>query len=1156
MTILVRTHTDDYSVTPIARHADDLEGGHAFLDIGNAQTHASRVDEHAVHVNAGNTNVKRKHPSKASQGASFRGGQRRSSPTPRQVSSKKRGSGSGSATGPNASQTASSGDVTPVTPNSAIPLDRTRLHPSHERDNLATTDDSQLPGLPFHVDRRTNDLSSQQQQQDPHYLKEGGEEVVTVDGQVKPFIVKEGEEGLSTVSHTASGPDAAVAAVSPALALLQSQLDDLRTTSVATQTKLEAEIEELQSRRRDEDAVRTELKARTKMLEESKREAESERLDAEKKLISARSLKKGVEDRVSKARSELTKLEKKEKEIQEKMFKAREERRVKLDELRDKVKHREALLIKEEEATEKLNKRVALLEKEIEDRKNDLFNFRREEANAAALAVTNRMNRAGRGTAGAPAAPSTTVVNANMGGPSGNHTHAHGPHSGASITAKRHMYPVHVGHAHAAHRHPSQHPNAAVPIAYPYISPEDQAKQANNARSSSPSGAAAHAASTATKAPDSGYGVVPAAGNADGQTFGSTFMDHRMQSRRAASAAGTLGTQAGATQQPAVSSSMNTSVIGNSASAASALYSRQLDGNDDDRLVDIVDVGDNDELAGGSRNMIPGSTFAPFGPASPTSPSTIGANSPREQHSLLNGSPSLVHMPYFASDKAQQQHQQSRMRMSTSREDIFAAMRAQAGEEGKEYINAADLDSTPVMGLARELAVVDDNDEVDSYAVAKPRGIGGKAGNGGLRRESFDSVGSFTSSNGGPLSPMTPHQASLIPSQLFDMLDDVEMPASPTPFQMASGLEDPHHTFTQGISDAFDQASSEITNESTTDGLQAHGRRRTSGMYSPWADFDIDAGFDFDKPLGGGNAIGSGGTGGFHASSAGVSRKPSGREALVHQHVELLRRSSGSPLHASPLENAPSATGTTTMQGDAIFASYGPTHGHHGSVGSIGQRSNTSSSGGSISPSLASSAAQQNASAAMNNNNSSSNSNLNIVNLPAGFGKLSPNDLLFDKARHALSLNPDAKAFNFNRPLPSSASAGSLNSIGGGAGGRTASGGNLPSNAVGAIGDARHAFDSAVSGGGGGDSPILSNGSAINPGNGTWASPNLSSRGLHNLGYGNSASSSSASGGNANLRESVRSASGPSLTNPSGGNGPSTGLSFSPFDDDDLLKGW
>lgn len=955
-------------------------------------------------------------------------------------------------------------------------------------------------------------MANRQQQ----YAKEGETNATpSVDGaqveQVKAFA-KEGEEGISTVSHTASAPDSTVATVSPALALLQSQLDDLRTTSAATQARLEAEVEELQARKRDEDAVRTELKARTKVLEENKREAESERLDAEKKLIAARSIKKSVEDRVTKARSELSKLEKKEKEVQEKIVRSREERRAKLDSLREDVKQREAILMKEEEATEKLNKRVADLEREIEERKNDLFHFRREEANAAAQAVTNRMNRAGRGLGsgtGGANAPGT-----------GAHSHAHGPHSGAATTAKRHMHPANhaaaAAHSHAqAHRHPSQHPNAAVPIAYPYINSEDQqGKQASgHARAASPSPPVGDGGNAQSHA--------PSAGNApgDGQTFGSSFMEHRLQSRRAASAASGLGQSAVISANQPVSSSMNTSVIGNSASAANALYNRQqLDRTDEN--------GDDEEDVDEERKAVFGSTFAPFGPASPTSPSTIGAPSPREQHAFIkmNGSsPSLAHhMPYFASDKAIQQEQQnnaSRLRMSTSREEFLAAIRAETDGDG----NGVDLHATPVIGLAHELAV----DDSEAYATTQPRAIigasgrkDGRSGSGGLRRESFDSVGSFTSSNGGPLSPMTPHQASLIPSQLFDMLDDVEMPASPTPFN--AQMQEPHHAFTQGISDAFEHAD-ELLDVQDRQQNQHVVPRRTSGMYSPWADFDMDAGFDFDKPLGYGNS-----------ASAEVSRKPSGRE------VDLLRRRrSGSSLNGSSAHH-----GDDGKQGEGIFASYGPTHGHHGSVGSTGQRSNTSSSGGSISPSLAAAAQGQ----------QQQNPNVAGNNLPPGFGKLSPNDLLFDKARHVLSLNPDAKAFSFNRPLPSSGSAGSLNSIGGGAAGNSRTG--LPSNATaGAIGDARLAFDSAAgvtAGSGfhlpGGDSPVLSNGTAIGqPGTSTWASPNLASRGLHhNLGYGSSTNLA-----NAGLRESTRSASGPPLTTSNTG-----GHTFSPFDDDDLLKGW
>lgn len=316
---------------------------------------------------------------------------------------------------------------------------------------------------------------------------------------------------------------------------------------------------------------------------------------------------------------------------------------------------------------------------------------------------------------------------------------------------------------------------------------------------------------------------------------------------------------------------------------------------------------------------------------------------------------------------------------------------------------------------------------------------------------------------------MTPHQASLIPSHLFDLLDadsdelEREQQGSPSP-----ALSSSHGS--GGAGSHFPKHMRAESGSPTSSGGSGSHARNFSGGAGAWGDIAVgngasaedSLGLDLDKPL----------YAGFGTGSGGVSRRTSGRKG-----------GGGGAAGYSPLLESSSAHSNAAFGGDSIF-SLG--HGHHGgSLGSIGTRS---SSTGSISPSLAS-ATQGHPTA------------------PLGSGKMSPNDLLLlEKARHAaLALNPDAKAFSFNRPLPASSSSSSL-------------GAN----------SSKMAFEASQA-------------TIGVPGqNPTWASPLLSNRGPPS--------------GAGQGQQQARAASNPVSASASTSNGP--GSSFSPFDDDDLLKRW
>ena len=935
--------------------------------------------------------------------ATIRGGQRRSSPVPRgnstgATSSKKKGqqhqlASSGSAS---AAPASTSGESTPHTEGEAGQSGRTSQTGSVAHVRRVSSNNGRADSA------RTGEAGPDT----PADLEAAAVKLGTADSEteqqaaIRKKQLNPDEADISLISHSASAAEAAVSIVTPAAALLQSQLDDLRASTSATQARLEAELSDLRSRNKDEDSVRAELKIRTKTLEEGKRSAETARLEAERKLIAARGNKKSIEDRVGKTKAELGKLEKREKEIQEKLVKARIEREEKLAKLREEVKNREGVLLKEEEATLRLEDRVHALEVEIEDRKLELNNMREDQANAVAAAhqqqqqqqqlqmqqqqaqqqqqmqhaaSAGQRTRAGSGrhpNAATPVVLNSSSSTSSSAAPPG--LSASSARHNLSSTSSQNLSALFDSHGAAAALPPSTKGHSMFPF-------PDETPHRPPTPSKTPPGLAANRP-PAIGRPDSATAAPGYASNANPAAFGgSSFLDHR--SNRGAA----------------------------SANPASALYRRMHLGDDS---------GPNRSLGNGDEQKEELSTsharggggfghFAPFGPASPAPSDTSNSTATSPQVAKA-GSTNAFGDGYFGSANA---------------------VGAGTGNASPRKDSPGYTVPNPISPPSRTSGVA---------AAAEKQAVGEVAGVGSLAQNA-----SF-----GPLSPMTPHQASLIPSQLFDLLDDVEMPASPSP-----ALSSSHGSGSAGSH--FPKSA----NGSPPAGHSRQFSSNSGAAASAWGDVGAED-FDFDKPLGGYYS-------GFGTGSGGVSRRTSGRNA-----------SSGySPLLGDGGNNAFGPPGG----GDSIF-SLG--HGHHGgSLSSIGTRS---SSTGSVSPSLTS--AGQAASA-------------------PGSGKLSPNDLLLlEKARHAaLALNPDAKAFNFNRPLPSSASASSLTSSG--------------------AKDPRIAFDAAAAAAG------------IPGQNPTWASPLLGNRAAPaggGVGHGHGQS-----------QQQNRSAS-----------NPTAGSSFSPFDDDELLKRW
>lgn len=111
-------------------------------------------------------------------------------------------------------------------------------------------------------------------------------------------------------SDAASSPlitslKADLAAAQSALAEVQAQLHAHDVSVSSAHLHLQTSLDEVRTRRKEDDAERQELKSRTKSLEDQKRQAESAKRDAEKKLKSIETIRDGLEAKIQAALGEI-----------------------------------------------------------------------------------------------------------------------------------------------------------------------------------------------------------------------------------------------------------------------------------------------------------------------------------------------------------------------------------------------------------------------------------------------------------------------------------------------------------------------------------------------------------------------------------------------------------------------------------------------------------------------------------------------------------------------------------------------------------------------------------------------------------------------------------------------------------------------------------
>lgn len=115
---------------------------------------------------------------------------------------------------------------------------------------------------------------------------------------------------LAELSSTLTSAQATVAD-------LREQLNMFNSTVANSQAQLQAAVDELRRKKKDEDADRADLKVKMKHLEENKRQAESAKREAEKKLKSAVTLRDAVLERCDLMQREMTRMREEMQEYEE-----------------------------------------------------------------------------------------------------------------------------------------------------------------------------------------------------------------------------------------------------------------------------------------------------------------------------------------------------------------------------------------------------------------------------------------------------------------------------------------------------------------------------------------------------------------------------------------------------------------------------------------------------------------------------------------------------------------------------------------------------------------------------------------------------------------------------------------------------------------------
>jgi hypothetical protein len=119
------------------------------------------------------------------------------------------------------------------------------------------------------------------------------------------------------------------------------QLEQIRSISDVARKNLQAQLEELRGRKRDEDAARLDVKGRMKALDEHKRQAEATKREAERRLKQANVTRDNFKNRLAAKTQEMSSLRKKESTIYQKVQSSASEKDTMVRELNKKLEEEE-----------------------------------------------------------------------------------------------------------------------------------------------------------------------------------------------------------------------------------------------------------------------------------------------------------------------------------------------------------------------------------------------------------------------------------------------------------------------------------------------------------------------------------------------------------------------------------------------------------------------------------------------------------------------------------------------------------------------------------------------------------------------------------------------------------------------------------------------
>lgn len=127
----------------------------------------------------------------------------------------------------------------------------------------------------------------------------------------------------------------------PVVDELKIQVEELHLATEEMEKRLQAELEVLRERKRDEDAVRGEGKARTKVLEEAKRVAELARVEAERQLGERKAVTRTIGERVERIEDEMRQMDRRQQEMVERKEKKKRDKKERERKLKDDVQRKQ-----------------------------------------------------------------------------------------------------------------------------------------------------------------------------------------------------------------------------------------------------------------------------------------------------------------------------------------------------------------------------------------------------------------------------------------------------------------------------------------------------------------------------------------------------------------------------------------------------------------------------------------------------------------------------------------------------------------------------------------------------------------------------------------------------------------------------------------------